>query len=309
MTTTKNTRNLLRALGVSAVVALAGFGFTGCDTPGGYGNGNGYTNGGNGHTYHTITFNANGGDPSAPQILENIRSGTRLNLAGHLAGPVDKITLPAEGMALPTRAHDTPLTRAWTFGWAEDPDAAATLSYIVVTRDVTLYAVWRDVELRFWWGNYIPAYGPTEWGGEWEVILNDPEWGDNMGSFNLDELIAERANSRLVGKFTGPVYYDGAYYEVNAPGRSEGKHTYAAVRKVFPDYKSHIFNPTFGFHFFIYPTSFGQVNILESVLGQNVNHLFAFPVVYIDGVSYTVAHWNNAPVLVDANIVWRFQWN
>ena len=91
----------------------------------------------------------------------------------------------AEGITLPTRAHDTPLARAWAFGWAEDPNAGATLSYIVVTRDVTLYAVWRDVELRFWWGTYIPE-------GSWAAFAFFTE-------FDLQELVDTREKSRRNG--------------------------------------------------------------------------------------------------------------
>ena len=272
--------------GVPALALILGFGLAACD---GSSPASGNNGGGNGFTYHTVTFIDNYGAPTA-QTLSNVRHGTNLSLAGHI-----------DGIDRPTRAHDTPLARAWALGWAEDPDAAATLSYIVVTRDATLYAVWRDVELRFWWGNYIPAYGSIleEYG--FLALLNTPS-GDFWGSFDLDELIAEKENSRLVG-----AHDLGWGTEWIGLGHQEGKHASAAVRRTAPDFRSEIFNPTMGFSFFIYPTSFGQVDILTAG-NDNINHLFDFPEVDIDGLLYTVAHLE-VPLVTNSNMEFRFQWN
>jgi len=278
--------------GVLALALILGFGLAACD-----GSSPASGGGGNGFTYHTVTFIDNHGTTTA-QTLPNVRHGTNLSLAGHI-----------DGIAMPTRAHDDPFTYAWALlGWAEDPDAAATLSCIVVTGDVTLYAVWREAELRFWWGNYIPAYG-----SEWEeygmpVVHNDPVVGSIWGTFNLQELIDTREESRLVGALVGRIYFDGGgYADFNAPGAQEGKHASAAVRRTAPDPKSEIFNPTMGFQFFIYPTSFGEVNILDG-LGLNNNHNFILSVVDIDGVSYTVAS-STATISGNVDLELRFQWN
>jgi hypothetical protein len=179
-------------------------------------------------------------------------------------------------------------------GWAEDPDAIATLSYIVVTDDVTLYAIWRSVRLRFWWGNYIPR-NPAfdEDGDHW------PTWSQ-FGTFDLQELVDTREESKT--------FFNSEWGNLDAPDIHEGKHFSDAVRIAAPNFEPKIFNPFYGFKFFIYPTSFGQVNIIDGG-SVNINHLFDFHVVDIDGVSYTVAHRNTSVNFQPGGAELRFQWN
>jgi hypothetical protein len=177
---------------------------------------------------------------------------------------------------MPTRAHDDPFTYAWAlFGWVEDPDAGATLSCIVVTGDVILYAVWRDVELRFWWGSYIPyeSWGSYAW---WEL-------------FDLQELIDTREAPRTIN------------------GDAEFRKSATAERVTAPDFKSEIFNPTIGYAFLIYPASFGQVTVRDQA-GRNITANWTpHRDISIDGVLYNVIRIRN-PISVNANVEFRFHW-